>query len=357
MRRFHPLRIVGKHQETPDSIVFTLSVPDEIAESYRYTQGQHLPLSASIGGKILRRTYSICSSVADNTLRLGMRIQDGGVFSNYAAENLDVGDVLEAMPPYGHFNVPLDENEQRNYAAFVAGSGVTPILSIIKTTLETEQRSRFVVFYGNRTRASTMFVEELSALKNRYGPRLSLHFIMSQEPTEIRIYEGRLDRDKATALHRAFLAQLEIDHVFLCGPNPMIDELTSTLVGLGYSPDSIHSERFRAGLKGEQAATRRKSQAPTDGTEVVVIVDGQRQRFHMAKDDESLLDAALRNGIELPYSCKGGVCSTCRCLLKQGEVDIAVNYALEPWELEKGFILTCQSTPKTKSLEISYDET
>ena len=357
MPKFHPATIVSKEPETADSIVLTLSVPEDAAEEFSYQQGQHLPVRAFLDGKSVRRTYSLCSSVSEDSLRLGVRVQEGGLFSNYIADQLNVGDVLEVMPPYGHFNTSLDESQEKTYAAFVSGSGITPILSIARTTLETEANSRFIIFYGNRKRSTTMFVEDLYALKNRFGERLSLHFIMSREPTDIDLYSGRIDGEKAKALHEAFLGDSRADDIFLCGPNPMIDDVTSALAGFGYDEKRIHSERFRAGLKGETAPRVQSQNIPKGGAEVTVIMDGHKQSFHMRADDSSILDAAGENGLDVPYSCKGGVCSTCRCRLTKGEVDMALNYALEPWELEKGFILTCQSTPKTAEIELDFDQT
>ena len=357
MPKFHSARIISKKQETPDSVILTLAIDDAGDDNFDYEQGQHLPVRAFLNKKSVRRTYSICASVHDASLRLGVRVQDGGLFSNYIADQLDVGDVLEVMPPYGHFNIPLSPSESKTYAVFVAGSGITPILSIVKTTLETEPDSRFLIFYGNRKRSTTMFVEDLFALKNIYGDRLSLHFIMSQEPTDITLYEGRVDGAKANVLHQAFLGKQLADDIFICGPNPMIDDVTETLLELGYDKTRIHSERFRAGLKGEKAQKHRPKHIPKGGAEITTIVDGNRQTFRMGADDASILDAAKDSGMDLPYSCKGGVCSTCRCLLTKGEVDMALNYALEPWELEKGFILTCQSTPKTEEIELDYDQT
>ena len=358
VRKFHPATVVEKNRETDDSVTLTLKVPDEVREAYRYTQGQHLPMRADIGGKSVRRTYSICSSVRDDRLRIGVRIQPEGVFSNYLAESVDVGDEVDIMPPYGHFYTELDPAEAKTYAAFVAGSGITPILSIVKTTLETEPDSEFLVFYGNRKRATTMFIEELWALKNGYPDRLALHFLSSQEASAIELTAGRIDAPKLTTLHEAFLGERRADDVFLCGPNPMIDELTGALVELGYDETRIHSERFRPGLKGEAPPRPRPvADAPKEGTEVTIVMDGERQSFHMEPDAPSILDAAEDNGIELPYSCKGGVCSTCRTLLRSGEVDMALNYALEPWELERGFILTCQARPTSSQVEIDYDET
>lgn len=357
MRKFHTATILEKTTETADSVVLVLGVPADVSDEFQYAHGQHLPVRAMLEGKSVRRTYSICASTSERKLRLGVRVQDSGQFSNYVANQLKLGDTLEIMPPYGHFNTALNPANSKTYAAIVAGSGITPILSIVKSTLEVEPNSRFFVFYGNRKRSSTMFIEDLFALKNLYGERLILHFIMSQEPTDIELYAGRVDGAKVRELHNAFMASQPVDDFFLCGPNPMIDDVTSTLVDLGYHAKNIHSERFRAGLKGESAHKPESTSVPKGGTEVSIVVDGNRRQFHMRANDSSILDAARDNGIDLPYSCKGGVCSTCRCKLTVGEVDMALNYALEPWELEKGFILTCQSTPKTGQIELDYDQT
>lgn len=357
MRKFCAARIIEKREETRDAISLVLEVPAEYAAEYRYLHGQHVPVRADIRGENVRRTYSICSSVNEQVLKLGIRVQDGGLFSNHVAENLGVGDTLEIMPPSGHFNTALEPTQRKSYAAFVAGSGITPLLSIIRSTLEIELESRFAVFYGNRMRATTMFIEDLWALKNIYRDRLSLHFIMSREPGEFELYNGRLDAEKINALHEAFLADTRPDEIFLCGPNPMIDELSDALLALGYDKERIHAERFRPGLRGESTPRPKPKAIPKEGTEVAVVIDGQRQLFHMSPDDPSVLDAARASGLDLPYSCKGGVCSTCRSLLTKGEVDMAVNYALEPWELEKGYILTCQASPKTREIELDFDQT
>ena len=356
MHRFHPATIKEKIADTQDSYLLTLAVPDDAVDDFRYTQGQHLPIRAQIKGESVRRTYSICTSVKDQQLQLGIRVQEYGLFSNYVAEELTVGDTLDVMPPYGHFNTPLEPEQAKTYAAFVAGSGMTPILSIVKTTLETESKSRFFVFYGNRKRATTMFIERLWALKNLYSERLALHFIMSREATEIELYSGRCDGAKVEALHTAFMQHERADDIFVCGPNPMIDDVTASLVELGYSPGRIHSERFRSGLRRAATPQPKKVATPATGTEVTVVMDGERRSFHMGPDDGSILEAAQVHGLDVPYSCKAGVCSTCRAFLKKGDVDIAVNYALEPWERARGFILSCQARPKTAAVELDFDQ-
>ncbi|MBT8137194.1 MAG: 2Fe-2S iron-sulfur cluster binding domain-containing protein [Gammaproteobacteria bacterium] len=353
MLQFHPATIVEKHNETDDSVLLTLEVAAEFADEYRYSQGQHLPVRATIDGNELRRTYSICSSVSDANLRLGIRIQ--GKVSGYLAEQLEVGDTLEVMPPTGHFQTPVDPQQQKTYAAFVAGSGITPILSIAKTALETEPDSRFFIFYGNRKRSSTMFIEELCALKNNYPERLALHFIMSQEENEIPLYSGRVDGVRVKLLHQAFLAETRPDDIFVCGPNPMIDDVTDSLIELGYDAERIHSERFRPNQPDSVPAQPDRA-PPPDGVRVTVVMDGNRQTFAMEDAEQTLLDAALDLDIDLPYSCMGGVCSTCRTKLVKGKVNMEVNSALEDWELEEGYVLTCQSRPESDEIELDYDQ-
>ena len=335
-----------------------LGTSDVSRAEFKYIQGQHLPLRAEIDRKDVRRTYSICSSVNDVQLRVGIRTQAGGVFSNYVADTLQVGDIIESMPPIGHFNTPLNAGNEKTYVAFLAGSGITPLLSIVKTTLETEQKSRFLVFYGNRKRTTTMFIEELWALKNLYNERLALHFIMSQEPTEISLYGGRIDGEKVALLHHAFLKGLHVDDVFLCGPNSMIKEVIDALTGLDYAPESIHVEHFHSSkdMLTDESKLPQTATTKEGSIKVYLIIDGSQETMHMHAD-ESILDAALRQGIDLPYSCRSGVCSTCRAKLSSGKTKMALNYALEPWELEQGFILTCQAKPTSKTLEVNYDQT
>lgn len=353
MLKFHPAIITDKHQETEDSIVLTLAVPDDVAEEFRYSHGQHLPVLVKVGGDDLRRTYSICSSVADATLRLGIRVQ--GAVSGYIA-GLDSGDTIDVMPPTGHFQTQMDPGNKKTYAAFVAGSGITPILSIIKTALETEPHSRCFVFYGNRKRSSTMFIEELYALKNLYPQRLSLHFVMSREEGEIPVYTGRIDGVKVKLLHESFLSDARPDEVFICGPNPMIDDVSASLMELNYKAEQIHSERFRSEEPAPEVTDDAERAKPAGGISVTVIMDGNRQTFTMEDSANTLLDAAHDNDVELPYSCMGGVCSTCRTLLVKGKVNMEVNHALEDWELEEGYILACQARPVSTEIELDYDQ-
>lgn len=355
MKQFHPLTIEGLQHETRDSVRIALGVPEEFESDYQFLAGQHLPFQATIDGKKLRRTYSICSAQGEQPLEIGVRIQPGGKFSEFAASELKVGDTIEAMPPSGQFHVRLDPSHEKDYVGFAAGSGITPILSMIKSVMKTEPKSRFILFYGNRRQTTTMFIEDLYALKNLYPERLQLNFVFSQEEQEFPWMAGRLDADKVKELYTHFGAGLRTNDCFVCGPDSMIRDVTGALIELGMPEHHIHAERFGVPRKGKQAAP-----AVTDAVDrakVTIILDGHKKTFDMSADDANIVDAAADNGIELPYSCKGGVCATCRCHLQSGEVTMAVNYGLEPWEVEKGFVLACQSRPVSKEVLLDYDKT
>ncbi len=356
MKQFHPLTIERIEHETTDSVRIALAVPDAFESDYEFLPGQHLPFQITVGGKKLRRTYSICSGVDERPLQIGIRVQPGGVFSEHAASRLSVGDTLDAMPPAGHFHVDLDKGNAKDYLGFAAGSGITPILSMIKSVLESEPQSRFALFYGNRKQATTMFIEDLYALKNRYPERLQLHFVFSREEQEFPIYAGRLDADKVRELYAGFCGGLEPAEAFVCGPDTMIRAVTDTLMALGLPADHVHSERF--GVPRDGAAARPATVAKSvDKATVTVIMDGHKKTFEMRRDDDNIVDAAADNGIDLPYSCKGGVCATCRCHIREGQVTMAANFGLEPWEVQAGFVLACQSRPVSDSILLDYDKT
>ena len=356
MKQFHPLTIERIEPETSDSVRIALAVPAGFEGDYEFLPGQHLPLEITVDGKKLRRTYSICSGVDERPLQIGIRVQPGGAFSEYAAGQLSVGDTLDAMPPAGHFHVDLDKSHSKDYVGFAAGSGITPILSMIKSVLETEPNSRFVLFYGNRKQATTMFIEDLYALKNRYPERLQLHFVFSREEQEFPIAAGRLDGDKVRELCAHFCKGLEPADAFVCGPDTMIQAVTEALVELGLPADHVHSERFgvpRDAAKARPAAARKAA----DHATVTIIMDGHKKSFEMRRDDDNIVDAAAGSGIDLPYSCKGGVCATCRCHVREGEVTMATNYGLEPWEVKAGYVLACQSRAVSDSILLDYDKT
>ncbi|HNP35299.1 MAG TPA: 2Fe-2S iron-sulfur cluster-binding protein [Woeseiaceae bacterium] len=353
MRKFYHLRVAAKRNETRDSVRLALDVPKELREFFAFQPGQHLPLRATVDGKLVRRTYSICSAQHAWPLEIGVRVQPGGAFSGYVANELQPGDELEVMPPFGQFHKGSNGRGAKAYVAFAAGSGITPILSIVASILAEEADSEVCLFYGNRRLATTMFIDDLYALKNRYPSRLQLHFVFSQEEQEFPIAAGRLDADKVRDLWARFLHGMEPDEAFICGPDTMIDTVRETLAELGMSAASVHAEHFGAPKK-----VQRQMPAVSAGkgsTEVTVVMDGHRTSFEMLESDSNIVDAAAAHGIDLPYSCKGGVCATCRCHLREGEVVMAVNHGLELWELEKGYILACQSTPVTPTLTLDYD--
>lgn len=356
MKQFHPLTVAAKSFETRDSIRIALEVPLQLRDEYAFKAGQHLPIQIERDGKKLRRTYSICSEEGEWPLQIGVRVQQGGQFSEYALSHLRAGDTLDVMPPNGQFHVSLDGKNEKSYIGFAAGSGITPILSIVTSVLRDEPASRFALFYGNRTQNTTMFIDDLFALKNRYPDRLQLHFLFSREEQEFEVASGRLDDAKIRELFRHFCAGDAPDEAFVCGPDTMIKTVTTALVDLGMQADTVHSERF--GVARKSSGTPAPAVADTtELAKVTVVMDGHRKSFEMPRSGINIVDAAADQGVDLPYSCKGGVCATCRTHVQKGEVNMAVNYGLEPWELEKGFVLACQSTPVSDEVLLDYDKT
>jgi ring-1,2-phenylacetyl-CoA epoxidase subunit PaaE len=356
MSRFHPLRVAALDRETRDAVAITFAVPPALREQFRYVQGQHLTLRAEVDGHDLRRSYSICSAVQDDTLRIAVKRNPGGAFSNWANDRLQAGDTLDVMPPLGHFYVALDPQARRQYLGFAAGSGITPMLSIVKTTLATEPLSRFTLFYGNRASSTVMFKEELAALKDSFMARFNLVHVLSREAQDIELLHGRIDQAKAEALLRHWVTLEDIDAAFVCGPDGMMQAVADALKASGFPEAKIRIERFATSIPHHE----HRPQAVLPGhaqCEVTAIIDGAARTFMLDKAKENIIDAGLRSGVELPYSCKGGVCSTCRAKLVAGEVDMDVNFALEDYEVARGFVLTCQSYPVTDKVTVDYDQT
>lgn len=355
MKRFRTLSVAAKEKETRDSVRIAIAVPETLREEFDFLPGQHLPIKVETGGKRLRRTYSICSPRGRWPLEIGVRIQPGGAFSEFAAGGLSVGDKIEVMPPNGQFHLDPDATGNRSYLGVAAGSGITPVLSIMASVLESGPGNRFVLFYGNRKQRTTMFIEDLFALKNRFPERLQLHFVFSQEEQEFPVAAGRIDAEKLRELYDHFCNGIDIDEAFVCGPDSMIDTVTAALVDIGIPADCVHAERF--------GAPRRQSGRPLaaaaaghDTAEITVIMDGHKKSFAMPRNGSNIVDAAAEQGVELPYSCKGGVCATCRTHVQEGEVSMETNYGLEPWEVERGFVLACQSRPVSDEVLLDYDK-
>nr|AGU09849.1 Oxidoreductase NAD-binding domain [uncultured organism] len=356
MSQFHSLTVANVRHETREAISVTFDVPPALQSTFAYRQGQHLTLRALIDGIDVRRSYSICSAVQDRQLRVAIKRVAGGVFSTWANETLKPGARLDVMPPDGRFNLPLDWDNHHHYLAFAAGSGITPILSIVKTTLLAEPHSRFTVLYGNRASSSVLFRDELAELKDVYMERLNLVYVMSREQQDIELFNGRITEDKCRQLFARWLRVEDIDYAFICGPENMIHGVSTALEEAGMAPERIRIELFAAGTaQTPRAARPQAAGAIPHQTEVTVIMDGSHARFTMDRDKESLLDAGLRAGLDLRYSCKGGVCSTCRCKVLEGTVDMDVNYALEDYEVARGFVLSCQSFPVTDKVVVDFD--
>jgi ring-1,2-phenylacetyl-CoA epoxidase subunit PaaE len=355
MLHFHPLPVKEVRRETADCVSILFDVPPALQEAFRFEQGQNITIKATIAGQELRRSYSICTAPFEGELRVAVKQVEGGQFSTYANQQLRPGDVLEVMPPTGRFNTALQPQQQKQYLAFAAGSGITPILSLIKTTLRTEPNSRFTLVYGNRSRASIIFFEELEALKNNYLQRFHFINILSREKTESPLSFGRIDTDKLQALGK-LIRYTQMDEVFLCGPESMIFCVKDYLTAQGMDAKKIHFELFATPGQSKVAAKVRQ-QSNNDGpqSQITVQLDGRSFAFALGFDSDSILDAALKQGADLPFACKGGVCCTCKAKLLQGEVEMEVNYGLEHEEVEQGFILTCQARPVTEKIVVDFD--
>src|SRR6266567_5824671 len=352
--RFHRLAVSDLRREASDAVSLTFAIPRELADDYAFSPGQYLTLRTTLDGEEVRRSYSICSGPDDGEIRIAVKKVDGGAFSSWAADDLKSGDELDVMTPTGRFGAVPPADRGRIHVGFAAGSGITPILSIIKGVLAREPDSRFFLFYGNRSTTSMLFLEELEELKDRFMQRLSLFHVISGEEQDIPILHGRLDGEKVRVLLRSLVPAASVDHVFVCGPIGMSEDIEATCRDIGIAADKIHVERFVSGLGGKP---RPKAVVPVNAPPkafAALIIDGKRREVPVA-EGEAILDAALRAGIDLPFACKGGMCSTCRARLVEGEAPMDLNYSLEPWELKAGFILTCQAKPVSQKVVVDYD--
>jgi ring-1,2-phenylacetyl-CoA epoxidase subunit PaaE len=361
---FHPLKIIERTAAAADAVSLTLAVPEELRDEYRFEPGQHVALRATLAGRELRRTYSMINGSAGSTLRLGIRVQPSGGLSHYLAYEARVGEPIDTLAPTGRFIYHPHPDGAGNCLAIASGSGITPILSIVTATLEREPASRVVLLYGNRSLGSTMFIEEIQALKNRFMGRFIAHFIMSREPQEMDVFNGRIDADSLREFAGRLFEPAAVDAAYLCGPGDMLASCREALVAAGVQAP-VHFERFATAAAPGAAATAAPGAAATTApgaaargatTSITVVQDGRRRSFSMTPEDESVLAAAERAGLELPYSCRSGVCSTCRVKVVRGTVVMAHNVALEEWELAAGYTLACQARPTASELELSYDE-
>lgn len=352
--RLHPLRVADGRRETPDAISVAFEVPPALEPLYRFAPGQYLTLRTTLEGEEVRRSYSICSGPGEGELRIAIKRVEGGSFSVWANSEVRAGDVLEAMTPTGRFGIPLAPEAARTHVGFAAGSGITPILSIIRGILAGEPRSRFFLFYGNRSTRDILFREALEDLKDRHMGRFSVFHVLSQERQDIAILNGHLDGEKVRILLRHLVPASAVDHAFLCGPAGMSEAVGAALRELGLPAERIHVERFVSELGGRPRARPAPPPAEAPHRTAALILDGKRLEIPVA-EGEAVLDAALRAGLDLPYACKGGMCSTCRARLLEGTAEMAQNYALEPWEVQAGYVLTCQAQPTSDRVVIDYD--
>jgi ring-1,2-phenylacetyl-CoA epoxidase subunit PaaE len=390
MLKFHSLRIAELHPDADDAVAIALDVPQELQSEYVGLPGQHVVLRAELDGSEARRTYSLTNVPGEWPLRIVARVHEHGRMSRYLAEQVKIGDPIDVLPPNGSLTPrSLQVGTSRTYVGFASGCGITPVLSIVKTTLQADPANRFILFYGNSNTDRAMCLEDLLGLKDRFIDRLALHFVMSREPQEVDLYNGRIDATRVRELARTLFKADQVAEFFVCGPGDMIDQVFSVLRDLNVPADRIHSEHFRdegASASNEGIETSAFGATPSggvsearDGTDnaasgalnatssvspaadndtaqVTVLMDGRHRTFTMKMNDDTVLDAASRAGLELPFSCRAGVCSTCRTKVISGEVEMEQNYALEDWELEQGYVLACQSRCKTPTLELDYDE-
>ncbi|AXI40686.1 ferredoxin--NADP reductase [Sulfitobacter sp. SK011] len=352
MNQFLPLTVTDIHHTIRDAVVLTLEPADPAA--FAFTQGQYLTFKQDFDGTELRRNYSICAGLDDDVLQIGIKRVDGGAFSTFANTRLKVGDTLHAMPPQGKFFTKLEPDKAKNYLGFAGGSGITPVLSILKTVLKREPHSTFTLVYANRAVNTVMFREELEDLKNRYMGRLTIiHMLESGQ--DIDLFTGRVDQEKCAMLFKHWIDVKNMDTAFICGPEPMMLAVSESLKKHGLEPDQIKFELFSESQQGQLAkqemAKRSEGQR---GTQVTVIIEGAQRTFEMTKG-QSVLEAALANGQDAPFACKAGVCSTCMGKVIEGEVEMLSNHALEDYEVERGYVLTCQSYPLSDALIIDYD--
>jgi ring-1,2-phenylacetyl-CoA epoxidase subunit PaaE len=357
--KFHALKVVERTPIADDAVAIGFALPDTLRVEYAFKAGQHVAVRATLNGQEERRTYSIANVEGADQLRIGVRVQTGGRMSQHLAGALHVGDMLDVLTPNGSFHAHAEHARAKRYVAFAAGSGITPVLSIAATVLAREPASHFQLYYGNTSTSRAMFLDEVLALKDLFLPRFTLCFVMSREPQEFELFNGRIDSAKVLELARHEFDAAAVDEYFICGPGSMADDVQAALTTLGIR-GRVHVEHFVAAATATMTV-RPPVAAPSPtgsagGATITVIMDGRRRAFSMPMHGEVILDAAGRAGLDLPFSCRAGVCSTCRAKLLSGTAEMEHNVALEEWEVEAGYILCCQARPTSAALEISYDE-
>jgi len=356
MADFHTIKVTDIYKETKDCVVVTFAIPGSLRDTFKFKQGQHLTVRKEIDGQDIRRNYSLCTSPLDDVWKVAIKTIRDGVFSNYAYNRLKKGDELQIMPPHGEFYVEVDQKALKNYIAFAAGSGITPILSIIKTHFDQETKSKFKFFYLNRTVKSIIFKEEIEQLKNEFFDRFQVFYFLTKEKRDIPFLNGRFDKEKMAVLTKTFIDIEDTAHAFICGPQEMIFLIRDELQVAGLPKKNIHYELFFTGSSEEENRhIAEVLEQRAEGTEVTVIDRGTEFHFVMDDDSDTILDGALAAGADLPFACKGGVCSTCKCKVIEGSVKMKKNYALEEKELANNFVLSCQSVPTSEKVVVDFD--
>ncbi|MBL8542645.1 MAG: phenylacetate-CoA oxygenase/reductase subunit PaaK [Hyphomonadaceae bacterium] len=353
---FHTLRVAEVKRETPDAVSVRFDLPAALRETFAFKAGQHLTFRRDFAGEEVRRNYSVCVSPSEGVLKIGVKKIAGGVFSGWVNDTLKAGDEIEVMAPHGSFCWSFDAKAQREYVGFAGGSGITPVLSLMKTALATEPHSRFTLFYGNRNSVGVMFLEEIAALKDRYLDRLSVFHFLEEEEEEIDLFNGRLDRAKTDEILSSLISAESVDAFFICGPGPMMDAIEEALAARGVEKSRILIERFTTGpLSAAQAAAARALEEKAAGLKMSVTLNGRRVQVAFDPEKHSILDNVRAAGLPAPFACKGGVCATCRAKVTAGEVQMKVNYGLSEQEIADGFVLTCQATPVSEGVTLTYD--
>ena len=358
MSKFYPLKVASVQKDTRDAVIVTLSPAEQDKNKFKFIQGQYLTFRREFDDEELRRSYSICTGLDDDCLRIGIKRVEDGCFSTWANEELKSGDVIEAMPPMGAFHAPIEPTEAKYYLGFAGGSGITPFMSLIKTYLAREPQSRFTLLYSNRSINSIMFREELEDLKNTYLGRFNIVHVLESDAQDIDLFTGRIDREKCKALFRSWIDINAVSMAYICGPEPMMLAIASALREHGLQDHQIKFELFASSQPGR--ARRQLTAGSVKGNDAkchaVITLDGTSRNVEMARERESVLEAALNADLDAPYACKAGVCSTCRALVLDGDVEMETNHALEDYEVRRGYILTCQSYPVSDSISVTYDQ-
>lgn len=356
MAKFHTLKVKNIYKETSDCSVISFDIPENLRGEFTYTSGQHLTLKADIEGEDVRRSYSLCSSPLEEKWEVAVKQIPGGKFSTLVNETLKVGDELEVMAPSGTFGVDTNSMNKKNYLFFSAGSGITPMISMIKTYLASEPDSTCKLFFVNKTAKSIIFKEELEQLRNKYFGRFEIYYFLTKERRDIELFNGRFDDEKMAVLTKNFIDIPDTNEVFLCGPETMVNYVSEYLVAKGLPKENVHFELFVTGLTEEDKSRQeRLAQQNVEGTEITIMDGGKEFSFVMTKEYDNILDAALGAGADLPFACKGGVCSTCKCEVKEGAVEMKINYALSDKEVSQNLVLSCQAVPTTDKVIVDFD--